>query len=62
LEKVQNSKTKYKEDATWYLALSHLKTADNTTTIRLLDQLLALNNGFYYKKAQALKEELVTSD
>jgi len=58
LEKVQKSKTKYAEDATWYLALSHLKTADNTTTISLLDQLLALNNGFYYKKAQALKKQL----
>lgn len=58
LEKVQKGKTTYKEDATWYLALAHLKKEDNATAINLLDQLLALNNGFYYKKAQALKEKL----
>lgn len=58
LEKVQSSQTTYKEDATWYLALAHLKKEDKTTTIQLLDQLLALNNGFYYKNAQALKNKL----
>jgi len=58
LEKVQKSKTKYAEDATWYLVLSHLKAADNTSAISLLDQLIALNNGFYYKKAQDLKKQL----
>jgi len=58
LEKVQKSKTTYKEDATWYLALAHLKKEDNATAIRLLDQLLALNNGFYYEDAKALKAKL----
>lgn len=58
LKKAQSSKTKFSEDATWYLALAHLKEKDNTNSIQYLDQVLATKNGFYYDNAKALKAQL----
>ena len=59
LEKAQSSKTKFAEDATWYLALAHLKQKDKATCMQYLEQVLAIKNGFYSDKAQALKDQLM---
>ena len=59
LKKAQSSKTKFAEDATWYLALAYLKQKDETTCVQYLDQVLAIKNGFYSDKAKALKAQLI---
>ena len=59
LKKAQTSKTKFSEDARWYLALAHLKEKNNTNSIQYLDQVLAIQNGFYYDKAKELKAQLM---
>lgn len=58
LKKAQSSKTKFSEDATWYLALAHLKEKNSTNSIQYLDQILAIQNGFYYNNAKTLKAQL----
>lgn len=59
LKKAQSSKTKFGEDASWYLAMAHLKESNATASIQCLDQVLAIKNGFYYDKAKALKAQLI---
>ena len=59
LKKAQSSKTKFAEDATWYLALAYLKQKDEATCVQYLDQVLAIKNGFYSDKAKALKAQLI---
>ncbi len=59
LKKAQASKTKFAEDASWYLALASLKEKDATISIQYLDQILAIKNGFYYNNAKALKAQLM---
>ena len=55
-----NSERNY-EDATWYLALTHLKKEDTTTTKNLLDELIrndAKGDAYYTKKAKELRAKL----
>jgi len=59
LKKAQVSKTKFSEDATWYLALAYLKDKDETTCLQYLDEVLAIKNGFYSDNAKALKAQLI---
>ena len=59
LEKAENSKTKFAEDATWYLALAHLKLEAPSESVNYLDKILLLGNGFYFDKATALKAQLL---
>lgn len=59
LEKAEKSKTKFSEDATWYLALAHLKLDDSSKSVNYLDKILLLGDGFYLEKAKALKAQLL---
>jgi len=44
----------YFEDATWYLAMTHLKQEQTSKTIVLLKELLDDKKGFYYSKSAKL--------
>ncbi len=59
LEKVEATKTKYAEDASWYLALAHLKLDNSSKSVNYLDKILLLGDGFYLEKATALKAQLL---
>ena len=59
LEKAEKSKTKFAEDAAWYLALAHLKLEDSSNSVNYLDKILLLGKGFYFEKASALKAQLL---
>lgn len=48
----------YYEEASWYLALAYVKNDNKTDARIILDELLKIENGFYAKKATALKTEI----
>ncbi len=58
LEKIMNEpKSGYSNDATWYLALAHLKIGNTDRTESLLSLLISSDN-YYNKKAATLLQEL----
>ena len=49
----------YYEEASWFLALAYVKNDNKIDARIVLDELLKIENGFYSKKAAALKTEIV---
>lgn len=59
LATVRINNERYFDEATWYLAMTHLKQENKAETLVLLDELLQDEKGFYYQKASNLKASLV---
>lgn len=57
LEKVKINDPNLKEDATWYLALAHLKNKNNLAAKQLLSELIG-KSAFYGENAKALERKL----
>lgn len=57
LERVRMNDTNLYEDATWYLALAHLKNKDKDAAKQILSELIG-NSQFYGEKAKVLKNKL----
>lgn len=58
LQTVRINSDTYFEEASWYLALLHVKNKNKIEAIQLLDELLQIEDGFYHQKAEQLKNEL----
>ncbi len=57
LERVRINDTNLYEDATWYLALAHIKNKDKIAAKQMLSELIG-NSQFYGEKAKVLKNKL----